>query len=582
MPRAVRFVILAGLLVLFGAGDAWAQATYPLYPQIGFRRSEHFPLNWVKIAACWLTLLVWVSTANWANIDAQRHRFKYARWNSILVFPFATAFLLLFLIPWFMVSYPLLVLTYLIPAILYVRHRNGQLLPHEQVMTWDHIRFLVAVRLNELGFKIKIERKMAYEEGPPLQLTARGAADEMSNQANQILARQSPGFVMAREMMADAMAHRADSVMMDFTQSEVSIRYQVDGVWHQGEARDRESGDMILAVLKKLANLNPEDRRGRQQGEVAANVEKKKYTLKFASQGTQTGERALVTIDDGVMKFKKLPDLGMREKLQERLKELLHEPTGLVLFSAPPTHGLTSTFDAALNSTDRFMRSFMAIEDAQVKVREIENVPVKTYDSKAGETPNSVLVAVARLYPDVIVCRNLPNKETLTGLCDQIAENRMIIASLKAKDCAEALMRGLALGVSPDLFAASTIAVVNQRLIRKLCEQCKTAYAPQPQVLQQLRIPAGKVEAFYGPPQQVEPGKECQHCGGIGYYGRTAFFELLVMDDAVRQVLMAGPKLDALRLQARKSGMRTLQEEGLLLVVAGVTSLQELSRILKE
>lgn len=582
MPRAVRFVILAGLIVLCGAGDAWAQANYALYPEMMFRRSDHFSLNWVKIAACWLTLLVWVSTANWANIDAQRHRFKYARWNSILVFPFAAAFLLLFIIPWFMVSYPLLALTYLIPSILYVRHRNGQLLPHEQVMTWDHIRFLVAVRLNELGFKIKIERKMAYEEGPPLQLNARGAADEMSNQANQILARQSPGFVMAREMFADAMAHRADAVMMDFTQTEVSIRYQVDGVWHQGEARDREGGDMILAVLKKLANLNPDDRRSRQQGEVAANVEKRKYTLKFASQGTQTGERALITIDDGVMRYKKLPDLGMREKLQERLTELLHESTGVILFSAPPAHGLTTTFDAALNSTDRFMRSFLAIEDEHVKVRDIENVPHKTYDSKAGETPDSVLVAVARLYPDVIVCRNLPNGATLTGLCEQTSENRMVIASLKAKDCAEALLRALALGISPELLATTTLAVVNQRLIRKLCEQCKTAYAPQPQVLQQLRIPAGKVEAFYGPPQQVEPGKECQHCGGIGYYGRTGFFELLALDDAVRQVLTGGPKLDALRLQARKSGMRTLQEEGLLLVVAGVTSLQELSRILKE
>lgn len=582
MRRACRIAILAAAIVCLGAAPAWAQANYDLYPNMMFRRSDVFPLNWVKIAACWLTLLVWVSTCNWANIDAQRHKFKYARWNSILVFPFAAAFLLLFVIPVFFVSYPLLALTYLVPSILYVRHRNAQLLPHEQVMTWDHLRFLVAVRLNELGFKIKIERKMAYEEGPPLQISARGGADDMANQANQILARQSPGFVMAREMLSDAMAHRADSVMMDFTQSEVSIRYQVDGVWHQGEARDREGGDMILAVLKKLANLNPEDRRGRQQGEVGANVEKKKYTLKFASQGTQTGERALITIDDGVMKFKKLPDLGMREKLQERLRELLHEPTGVVLFSAPPAHGLTATFDAAVNSTDRYLRSFLGIEEVHVKEREIENVPFKTYDAKAGESPASILTAVARLYPDVIVCRNLPNKETITGLCDQVGENRMVITSIRAKDCAEALVRALMLEVSRDLFSQTILAVVNQRLIRKLCDQCKTAYAPQPQVLQQLRIPAGKVEAFYGPPQQVEPGKECQHCGGIGYYGRTAFFELLAVDDGVRQALAETPKLDILRQAARKAGMRTLQEEGLLLVVAGVTSLQELSRILKE
>jgi len=121
-------------------------------------------------------------------------------------------------------------------------------------------------------------------------------------------------------------------------------------------------------------------------------------------------------------------------------------------------------------------------------------------------------------------------------------------------------------------------------LIRKLCEDCKEPYAPAPQVLQQLGIPEGRVQAFYRPPQPNadEHREPCEKCGGIGYYERTAIFELLTVGDAVRRVLTENPKLEPLRQAARKDGMKSLQEEGILLVAKGVTSLPELMRVLKQ
>jgi len=127
------------------------------------------------------------------------------------------------------------------------------------------------------------------------------------------------------------------------------------------------------------------------------------------------------------------------------------------------------------------------------------------------------------------------------------------------------------------------VAVVNQRLIRKLCEFCKEAYAPPAQVLQQLGIPEGKIQAFYRPRQPTEENPEiCPECGGIGYVGRTAIFELLVVDQAVRKALATSPKLDLVRQAAGKDGLRTFQEEGLVLVAKGVTSLPELIRVVKQ
>ena len=134
-------------------------------------------------------------------------------------------------------------------------------------------------------------------------------------------------------------------------------------------------------------------------------------------------------------------------------------------------------------------------------------------------------------------------------------------------------------------FAPAAAGVVNQRMIRKLCEKCKEAYAPTPELLKQLGLPADRVQALYRPPEPVpgqQPPPPCPDCLGLGYLGRTGIFELLVVNDAVRQALMKTPKLDMVRAAARKAGMRTLQEEGIVMVVKGVTSLPELMRVLKQ
>jgi type II secretory ATPase GspE/PulE/Tfp pilus assembly ATPase PilB-like protein len=185
----------------------------------------------------------------------------------------------------------------------------------------------------------------------------------------------------------------------------------------------------------------------------------------------------------------------------------------------------------------------------------------------------------------VIVVRDLVDGRTVSSLCEEISEeNRVAVSTVRAKDCAEALLRVLALKPTAEEFAQYATAVLNQRLIRKLCDACKEAYAPTPQVLQQLRIPEGRVQAFYRPPQPTaeNPNPEpCKECGGIGYKGRTGLFEFWQLDDGVREVLGTTPKLDLLRQAARKAGNRTMQEEGVLMVAKGVTSLPELMRVLK-
>lgn len=373
-------------------------------------------------------------------------------------------------------------------------------------------------------------------------------------------------------------------MLLDYAQDGVACRIQVDGVWHNAQNRERETADAALEVLKTICALNPADRRSKQVGEFGAETEGRKLRLRFTSQGVPTGERVLMQqIEVGLAK-KRLPDVGMRDKMQEQLKEVLNRKKGFVVLSSPPGGGLSTMMHAVVGTMDRYMRSFVGLEDQTKREMEMENVPVKTFDPQGGDNSSeAVLARILREYPDAIVASEPSNAATMDELVEQSDTDRFVVTSIRAKEASEALLRCLMLKTKPQPFIHNVSASLNCRLIRKLCESCREAYQPPPEVMQQLGLPPGRVQAFYRPPTPNPEQKEvCKQCNGLGYHGRTALFELLVVDDGVRQALLRSPQLDTVRNMARKAGMRTLQEEGIVLVAKGVTSLPELMRVLKE
>ena len=176
----------------------------------------------------------------------------------------------------------------------------------------------------------------------------------------------------------------------------------------------------------------------------------------------------------------------------------------------------------------------------------------------------------------------LDDKDTVDLICERAVDDKLVLMTIRAKEAVEALLRVLLLKVSAKIFAPAVIGVVNQRLIRKLCEECKEEYVPSADLLKKLGIPKGRVDAFFRPPTPDENEPTCAACSGIGYFGRTSIFEVLTVDDSIREALVKQPKLEVLRKVAKKTGHRTLQDEGMLLVVRGITSLPELTRVLKQ
>ncbi|HMO86792.1 MAG TPA: ATPase, T2SS/T4P/T4SS family, partial [Lacipirellulaceae bacterium] len=440
---------------------------------------------------------------------------------------------------------------------------------------------LMAAMLAKVGVKMRDERAAAYEKGAAVDLYAMGAPDANTDSANLLSARQSPGYLLVKDLVAEMANRRIDRVLLEYGPQGVAVKNEIDGVWHGGEARDRESADVMLAVLKTLCNLDPKERRKKQEGKFGAQFEGKKFLCPVVSQGVANGERVVVarTFEKG--RPHNYEAIGLREGLRDQWEAIMAQDRGLVVFSALPGGGLTTLIDVSIEETDRLMRDFFAIEEVNHREHEIQNVTVHPYDAAKGETPATLIPALVRLYPNVYICRDLVDGESAKLLMNEILDDRLVVTSIPARDAAEALLRILQMKAPQKQFAESVTAVLYQRLIRKLCPECKVGYAPPPDLLKKLGIPPGKVQQFFRPPKPEEIEKPCPACQGLGYLGRTGLFEMLVINDAMRQILATAPSLEALKKAARADNQRSLQEEGILLVAKGETSLQELQRVLK-
>jgi type II secretory ATPase GspE/PulE/Tfp pilus assembly ATPase PilB-like protein len=537
----------------------------------------------LKLLSMFIVFWMWVAAGDWVNKDSQIYNLGYQKWSLIIYVPFVLVTMIVVFLPiatWIktLVMFVVFFATWL-PYVL-IHNRNVE--PHLTVLTGPWWRFAMATVLGSVGIKMGTERKAAYEMGAPVELMAMGAADSTANNANLITARHSPGYLIVKDLFAEMINRRAEKVMLDFTQQGVSVRYEIDGVWLNGEPRDRESSDVMLAVVKTLANLNVKDRRNKQEGKFGAKYEGKSYICPVVTQGTQTGERVVIHCVGEKKSLSHYADLGMREGLQKQWAEIMAQDKGLVIFCTLPGGGLTTLTNVSIEETDRLMRDFVAIEDVNNREHDIQNVNVTTYDSSKGETPATHLPVLIRNYPNVYILRDMTDVEAAKLLFKEVTDDHLVITSIRAKEAAEALLRFLQLKMPQKEFASVVTAVLNQRLIRKLCPDCKVGYTPPAEVLKKLGIPPGKVEKLYRPPKPEEVEKPCKTCQAIGYLGRTGLFELLVVTDDMRKILVQQPKMELLKQAARASRQRSLQEEGVLLVAQGITSLAELQRVLQQ
>ncbi len=602
-----RIILTSVCLVGLTPWLAYGQESWPNYfvepssDPHDFLRGPGFYLAMYKLILIAVVTLVWVKLAAWVNADTQyfgeRTQMPPEVWNSITVFPFFVGFLFVLSFPLFLLSFPLFAIASIAPAFVYQFLRNGKITKDERA----RIKLELSSRVASQGGKGSkggvpdvIMAPVIAEEGPPVEFKP-AAGDQRAQQACLISLRQNLAYPALKAMYADTITRRVDQILMDYTREQVNIRYQVDGIWHDMPAMDRELGDAMLYALKQLASVNPDDRRSKQSGSFNATIPGRKSKTLFTSQGVQTGERVLIKLVTERKKIMTLKECGMIPSAEERLKSHLNG-SGIVLVSCMPGNGTTTNWNAVLEASDRIMRDFHAVAPKSEEHDYdtfVENVDVTTYEP-GGDNAFTTLKSLLLKQPEAIVLPEPADAQVLDRLADEVTkEHRFVITRIPSRSSSEAIVRILGLKVDRSKFAKALSAVVYHRLVRRLCDHCKQPYQPAPQLLAKLGLQPGQIETLYRewqppPPEELvdEKGRPieppiCPVCGGLGYLGRIAIFELMDIDDSIRAAIVNQPKVEAISKVARQAGHKSLQEEGLKLVLAGVTSLNELQRVLK-
>ena len=424
---------------------------------------------------------------------------------------------------------------------------------------------------------------------PPIQITAAGDTDE-EREHNLSVVAPSPGYPTAVHVLCDAIEKRSATTVFDFTPQIVNIQYKIDGMWHKMPPMDRETGDYMMASLKQLAGMKYRERRARQEGRFQGMLMKKKYKVRLLSQGIKTGERIAMYLNIPEPSIDTLEEMGMNGKVLAGLEKQLSRDTGMILVSAMPGEGFTATWRATLNACDRLMRDFYVFEEKSRSEPEVINVKSVPYDESKGETAFTPMPNILLQQPNVLAFTEPTSGENINQMLGLSEKEYLIFTRMHGKHCIDALLRLVALKPDRERLAEQLQVIVNMRIIRKLCAECRLAYQPHPKLLQQLGIPQGRIREFYKPfvyePGMVDENEDeiepCSHCSGIGYYERTGLFEVLTVTDEFREVLIKNPRMDALAAVARKHRHIGLRDMGVLGVATGTTSLEEIQRVISK
>lgn len=376
----------------------------------------------------------------------------------------------------------------------------------------------------------------------------------------------------ARDVILKAMRAEATDLHLDPHEHEYFVRVRVDGVLRDVGKMDAEQARGVVSAIKVIADMDIAERRRPQDGGFAIVNGRDKYDIRVASTPTNYGEKLVMRLlrSSGGVMTGGLGSIGLRPPVLKQLREIIHKPYGMFLVVGPTGSGKTTTVYASLSEIDAHQHNITTIEDP-VEYR-LDNITQIAVNTKAGVSFASILRSVLRQDPDVLLVGEIRDRETAEIACQAALTGHFVFSTLHANDSVASITRLLDLGLEPTLIQTAVTAVLGQRLARRLCPDCKEACEPPAGMLKKFKLKPGAISHVYRE-------KGCDKCGGTGYRGRTGIHELLVMNDAFRALITPNPSINDLKKAAVQSGTLTLQIDGLLKVIQGETSVNEILRV---
>jgi len=372
-------------------------------------------------------------------------------------------------------------------------------------------------------------------------------------------------------VMLLAIKDQASDIHFEPFEDEFKIRVRADGVLYEMVPPPRHLAAAIVSRVKVMANLDIAERRLPQDGRIELNVGGSPVDLRVSILPTMFGESVVMRVLDRTVVQLDLNKIGMDPSILNNFRKTIHRPHGIVLVTGPTGSGKTTTLYSALNELNDIETKIITTEDPiEYDIDGIVQVPI---NSEIGVTFASALRAILRHDPDVILVGEIRDYETAEIAVQSSLTGHLVFSTLHTNDAPSAITRLRDMGVPTFLITATVEAILAQRLVRKICVQCRTQFDPSDELLLELQLPIEKARQY-----KFYYGKGCQRCNNSGYKGRCGIYELLDMSDDIRDMISADASVDDMRNLARSQGMTTLRESGLKLIFDGVSTIDEVVR----
>jgi len=368
-------------------------------------------------------------------------------------------------------------------------------------------------------------------------------------------------------LISTGVSERATDIHFEPEKNLVRIRLRIDGVLKQGPYIPKKLERAINSRIKIMGNLNISESRLPQDGKATISVYGKPIDVRIATFPTLFGENVVLRILNKENLIIGLEQLGFSEKNLSRLSRSIHSPNGICLVTGPTGSGKTTTLYAALMKISTPERKIITLEDPCEY--ELPLIRQSQINVRAGLTYATGLRAILRQDPDIIFVGEMRDEETIDTAIRAALTGLLVFSTLHTNDSAATIPRLLDMGVEPFLVASSLVGVVAQRLIRLICKFCKEEVQPNPDLLRRLNVKSGKFFA----------GKGCKNCDGTGYRGRTVIAEVMLLSAAIQKAIMERADASVIRSLSHEEGMETMLEDGIQKAIKGVTTLDEVARV---
>ena len=411
-----------------------------------------------------------------------------------------------------------------------------------------------------------------------VEALATEAADALDTEAGvtvEAAVEDAPIVKLVQAIMTQAAADRASDVHIEPTETDVRVRFRVDGVLHEVMHSPKSLQGGLISRLKVMGDLNIAEKRIPQDGRVSLRVSNRNLDLRLATLPTVHGEKIVIRILDKTNALLQLSELGFLPQAFESYERSFRKPYGAILVTGPTGSGKSTTLYATLNIVNSIDRHIVTVEDpVEYRLPGVNQIQV---NPKAGLTFASALRSILRADPDIILIGEIRDRETAMIAVESALTGHLVLSSLHTNDAPSAITRLIEMQVETFLVGSAIDCVVAQRLARKLCEKCKQAYAPEEREL----IEAGFAESrvpdlglFFRP-------SGCQSCSNTGYRGRIGLYEVMPMTEEIERLTVERASSETVKRVAIEQGMYTLRDDGLHKAASGMTSIEEIARVVK-